>query len=656
MRHFTLFFCLLLPALLWARVEKLRCMWRSNPATSMVIGWHQASGTQPVLHYATYDAGNDPTAYPFSAKPDRTKWAKGMHNHFVRLEDLEPNTLYFFIISDSDGVSRQLKFQTAPDNRYERLSIVAGGDSRNYRDARRRANEMVSKLQPHCVFFAGDMTGGDSDREWKEWLNDWQATITPEGRLIPIITARGNHESSNETLVDMFDVPHDKVYYAMTLGGDLLRIYTLNSMYSSSGAQKEWLRADLQDHTHVRWRAAQYHHAIRPHTQRKRERKDLQKHWSSLFFDYQVQLAIECDAHVVKNTYPIRPGRGTRSQEGFIRDDNRGTVYVGEGCWGAPLRRANDPKSWTRSLGSFNQFKWIWVNADEMEIRTVKTDSAPNTDPLSDCDRFSIPKGIDLWNPDSGTVIRIPESPLYASTSTVYEPSKVGYQESKASASPKTLPVNHSTKPIQKEKAHQASTSVKSVRVKPQMEVNQFKANIQDGQVHLNWKTSHEPKQSIFFELYRSDDSQSFQKIAAIETVGLSTNEYQIKDGYSESLKSGQYIYRLVHQNPKGERKILETKAEIIHTIDVSAFKPLTWDKKAKLTRINYRLAEAGQVSIRIQDQTGKTIQKTEYTHRRPGNYLRSLHLKALPLGYYLVTVSIEGAEDLQYQLHKSTK
>ena len=63
---------------------------------------------------------------------------------------------------------------------------------------------------------------------------------------------------------------------------------------------------------------------------------------------------MESDAHLVKSTWPIRPSTDADNEEGFIRDDKNGTVYVGEGCWGAPLRGADDNKSWTRDSDSFN--------------------------------------------------------------------------------------------------------------------------------------------------------------------------------------------------------------------------------------------------------------------------------------------------------------
>lgn len=331
-----------------------------------------------------------------------------MNNHFVRLQNLQPNTVYYFVIADSDGTSRRYSFRTAPDRPEVPISIVAGGDSRNYRAARRYANRMVGKLRPTFVLFAGDMTGGDSGAEWIVWLNDWQESFGSDGRIFPIVVARGNHEASNRTLLQIFDVAKPELYYAHTFGGSLLRVYTLNSMMAVGGNQSNWLEADLQRYgASVRWRMAQYHHAIRPHTSGKSEKDQQMLHWAPLFFAYQMDLVLESDSHTVKWTYPIKPSRGQGSDEGFIRDDANGTVYIGEGCWGAPLRRNDDAKAWTRASGSFNQFKLIFVRQDRIEVRTVLTDQAERAPSLTEEQRFVLPPDFPIWKPTTGSVITL---------------------------------------------------------------------------------------------------------------------------------------------------------------------------------------------------------------------------------------------------------
>ncbi len=398
---------LLLPLLGQARVERLRATWHSDPATTMVIGWDQVSGGKPSIHYDVADHGQDAAAYPKQSGPTWAVRYKGMNNVFARLENLRPNTVYYFVIKDTEGVGRRYTFKTAPDDPGVRLSIVAGSDSRNNRLGRCDANTLVSKLRPNCVIFAGDMTDTDTDTEWREWFDDWQLTVGSDGRLFPLIVARGNHEANNEVMVNLFDVPHRDVYYALTLGGSLLRVYTLNTQFPGDGDQRDWLGRDLQANQHVTWRMAQYHEAMRPHTARKKEREDLIVQWATLFHKYKVQLAMESDAHTCKVTWPLRPSSEAGSHEGFIRDDKTGTVYIGEGGWGAPLRASDDTKPWTRSSGSFDQFNWIFVDKNLMEIRTIKTEGSTRVAEVSDSRPFEIPYGLVVWVPKEGDVVRL---------------------------------------------------------------------------------------------------------------------------------------------------------------------------------------------------------------------------------------------------------
>lgn len=393
-----------------AKTSRYRAMWRKDPATTMVIGWDQVSGSNPVLRYDTKDYGNNPDAYQFSQQPDRIVKAKGMNNHFVRLENLQPNTTYFFLIQDSEGSSTRFSFQTTSNTPHEPISIIAGGDSRNHREARRKANQLVSKLRPHLILFSGDMTNGDQSHEWKDWFDDWQLTIGSDGRISPIVATRGNHEATNETVVNLFDVPSNSVYYDLSFGSDLLKVFTLNTGIPSGGNQRIWLAKNLENSNHFTWRIAQYHTAMRPHSSRKPEKNNLIADWATLFHKYRVQVAIESDAHVVKWTYPIRPSRAPGSAEGFVRDDDQGTVYIGEGCWGAPLRQSDDPKPWTRDSDSFNQFKWIFVSEKEIAIRTLRIDQADQVQEISHFNPFDMPPGIEkaIWRPANGSVIEIP--------------------------------------------------------------------------------------------------------------------------------------------------------------------------------------------------------------------------------------------------------
>ena len=391
--------------------ERYRLTWRDDPSTTIVVGWNQVRGTNPIVYYGTIDQGLNYSAYSNNKSVDRTVSSKGMTNMYARLTGLQPDTAYYFVIRDSEGVSERFWFRTAPNDPNTRLSIVAGGDSRNNRTPRQNANKMVAKLRPHAVFFGGDMTSSSTNSQWQNWFDDWQLTIGSDGRMIPIVAARGNHESAND-IRDLFDIPTSAggEFYALSFGGNLLRSYTLNTEVTPAGTQGTWLENDLTNNSanHI-WAVAQYHRSTRPHEPGKSEQNDQYDAWSLPFYQHGVQLVMESDSHVVKRTWPIIPSTGAGSDEGFVRADNdpNRAVYVGEGCWGAPLRTASDTKSWTRAAGSFNQFKWLWVDKTRIELRTLKVDEVNTVGQVSDNNMFSVNLGNSLWNPTGGSVVII---------------------------------------------------------------------------------------------------------------------------------------------------------------------------------------------------------------------------------------------------------
>lgn len=390
-----------------ANNERYRLVITDNPATTITIGWDQTSGSNPIVYYGTTDYGENFASYPLNKAVERVVDYKSMNNNFVKLTELTPNTAYYFVIKDSEGTSNRFWFKTAPDTNIP-MSFIAGGDSRNNIIPRQNANLLVSKLKPTAVFFGGDMTSGDSGFEWIEWFNHWQLTTSADGRMIPIIPARGNHEDSNLSVYNLFDTPSEDVYYEITFGNDLYTIYTLNSEITAGGNQSLWLEDKLNTENAI-WKSAQYHKPMRPHVGSKSEGNDEYNNWSQLFYDYGVDLVYESDSHDVKSTYPIKPCDGSANcDEGFEIDNENGTVYVGEGCWGAPLRTADDAKAWTRDSGSFNQFKWITVSTTEIAVKTIMVDNAESVGENSNNEMAGVlPENTAVWSPANGDTIII---------------------------------------------------------------------------------------------------------------------------------------------------------------------------------------------------------------------------------------------------------
>lgn len=401
----AILFCLFtLPS--FASINYVRVMFHDDASTSATIGWNQKSGEFFMLLYDTASYANND--YLMSATTVKSNRSKGMFNHFIELDNLEPNTRYYFRIKDSEDYSEEYYFTTLPDTPTHRLSFIAGGDSRDGIEVRRKANQMVAKLKPHAVLFNGDFTAFDIEKQWIEWFDDWELSIS-NGRITPLIVTRGNHELTNATMVNLFNVPHKKVYYSTTCGGDLLHFVSLNSEILKFFGQKKFLRKALKEHQDYTWQIPQYHRPIRPHVAHKKEMETQYKNFVPLFEKYSnVRLCLENDSHTCKTTWPIVSSKAEGSEEGFIRNDTIGIVYIGEGCWGAPLRPADDLKCWTRDAAMINHFNWIFVDQSKIQVRAIKYENVAEVSSLTEKNRFDLPKNINIWDPSNGSVIEIP--------------------------------------------------------------------------------------------------------------------------------------------------------------------------------------------------------------------------------------------------------
>jgi hypothetical protein len=387
-------------------IRFVRSVFNSTASSAVTVIWDQVSGDAPQFLYDTVHPAD--FNFRFSASISSTNTGKGMQNTIVRLNGLKANTRYYFCIKDSEGYSRVYHVSTVPGTADSPLSFLAGGDSRDRRNIRVMANKMVSKLKPHAVLFNGDMIGIDIEKQWIEWFEDWEHTIDRTGRLTPMVVTRGNHELSNKVFVDLFDVPNRNVYYSTEFGGDLLHIVSLNSEILKFGKQRLFLRSSLKNHEDYVWQIAQYHRPIRPHVGHKKEMNTQYRNFVPLFERFpNLKLCLENDSHTCKTTWPIVRDNGPGSEEGFIRNDSIGITYVGEGCWGAPLRQADDRKCWTRDAEAINQINWIFVFREKIEVRTVKYENVDQVAELTEETRFTLPENINLWDPSNGAVVEI---------------------------------------------------------------------------------------------------------------------------------------------------------------------------------------------------------------------------------------------------------
>ncbi len=420
-----------------AASDKFRLVWNDDPATNITIGWDQHEATNPVVMYGTEDFNRDFWKYKLSKQADRILDKYEMQTHFAQLTGLEPDQEYYFIIKDDSGVSERYWFRTAPDAP-KPFTFIAGGDTKSEGDthvAGQNTNKLVAKLRPLFVMFNGDFcTGNGTNAEyWHQWLNDWQElTTTEDNRMIPIFPVHGNHENGDHANLNyIFNSPYQnsdsaRIYYSVSFGGSFMHLIALNSSMDPAGEQRAWLEKDLQEHKDFTFKMAGYHKPIWPHTSSKSENPDEYYQWAHLFYDNGLDISFDGDSHMSKITFPLRPdSTASDSYMGYIRDDSTGTMFLGEGSWGAFPRPNDDDKPWTIKSFRGNQVKWIHVFPksgdlpDRMSIYTVmsatydeqEVQTLYNTDvaPLSEKNHFTVPDNLKMVeNGEYGYALEFP--------------------------------------------------------------------------------------------------------------------------------------------------------------------------------------------------------------------------------------------------------
>jgi len=377
-------------------VRRLRATYRTDPSTSISIGWDQFSGNSPVLYYGTTDKGTSWNLYPSQSSPALTTSDGGMKNNFVRLTGLTPNTIYYFVIKDNEGTSQRFSFQTISNNPDQPISLICGGDTRAGIATRIIGFKLVAKLRPQAVIFDGDLTDSGIDSELQDWFDNWTYTIATDGRITPIVMAEGNHEYGIINISNLFDTPYignnaSLNYYSIPFGGTLLRVYNLNS-FVDLPTETSWLSSQLSTYGNsTLWNMPQYHLPVRPIVSTKTNDQDEYNQWVPLFERYNVRLVQEADAHVFSMTWPILSSKATGNDDGFIRNDAHGIIYFGQGGWGAPLYSADMPKSWTRGYEAMFHFMLVHFYTDRVDLYTVKFENEPNVPALTDANRMTLP-------------------------------------------------------------------------------------------------------------------------------------------------------------------------------------------------------------------------------------------------------------------------
>ena len=578
--------------LLFSKPERIRAIIKEDPATTICIGWDQVSGQFPKLYYGLEDHGNNFSRYTAMAIPQKNIQIKGMNTFFVRLQNLNPNTVYYFVIRDSEGVSNRFSFKTISNDPNQKISFISGGGFSVASKERVQSNKMVAKLRPDFVLLNGDFTTNNSDSEWKSWFDDWTFSTSEDGRLTGIIPARGNLEPNNNILADLFDLSSPDLYYAFNFCNKLLRVYTLNSFEITGATQRQWLENDLNLHQNSDWKIAQYHLAMFPDNITDQQSFLQSSSWVPLFEKYRIQLGLEAGEALSRYAYPVRIPQVNFNAA--VKDEKNGVLYIGDGSWAANVSNSR--------YKSQSQFQWIFIDKTSLEIRTVITENADSIISLNDNNKFSIPTKLDLFKQGNSDYIRISKK-----------------QENLSNAKSSKL------------------------------EIKSFEAlTMEDNSIELIWQTLHEePKTN--YKLQFSSNKNNWKTIVESSGTGPNSkniNEYVFND--LPNLRSGKIYYRVLALDFLGnEIDRAETEIRSLSKIDNIDLLKVNTSRGFLEFDYNFILKENSTVLI-IDEFQNKVFEQS--LPLKNGQQKIRLNIRHLKAGNYLIEIE-NGAQTLRKKL-----
>jgi len=354
--------------------------WQGDTSRTITVNYQtMEAGAESTVHFDTRSRGGRPGAYRQKVSGSSHQIADlpdGRDIHWVELTGLQPATTYYFIAGDARrGFSAERKFHTVPSGR-QTLRFVVGGDmgvSADVADLQRQA----ARLSPLFGVVGGDIAYANdvltNYTRWDAWLDHWETNmITPAGNTIPMVLAIGNHEvrggmtrdpSTVRFFLQYFAQERERSYFSRSFGRNLA-LYLLDSGHVAAheGAQAAWLDAQLTAQSRVPHRMAVYHVPLYPSSRAYEGFGSAhgRTNWLPVFDKHRLTSAFEHHDHTFKRSKLLRENR----------PDPRGTLYLGDGCWGMSARKVDATRRWYEAKAASLQHFWcVDVGLSRVEYR-----------------------------------------------------------------------------------------------------------------------------------------------------------------------------------------------------------------------------------------------------------------------------------------------
>ncbi len=363
--------------------------WSGDPTTTIDVNLCLREKAEAVtVYYDTVSRNGDKDAYAHKMEAAYYKTPLEMYDrramYMAGLKDLKPGATYFFMAGDPEhGYSREWSFRTLPGGN-KPIRFIDGGDM-NIGPRARKLVKWAGEQDPDFVVVGGDIPYANGlfkeYEDWILWFANWEEFLNDnDGRMVPMVTAVGNHEVNRYESEDLylrspmylsfFGRQGDTTYHVHRFSDDMV-LFLLDSdhLVPHDGAQAAWLDQEMAKYQNVKYKFASYHVPLYP-THRAYDGEDSvngRKYWGPLFDKYGLTIGFEHHDHVFKRSKPLKNNQ--------VVEKGQGTIYVGDGTFGVNPRTVDpEPRWYNEKEGSIAHFWVVDVRPDVLSLTAIDED------------------------------------------------------------------------------------------------------------------------------------------------------------------------------------------------------------------------------------------------------------------------------------------
>ncbi len=165
--------------------------------------------------------------------------------HEVKIDNLKPDTLYYYRVGNGIYMTDLFTFRTNPVN-HKPFRFAAYSDSQNHPERHTRLIPLIAEKGPAFIIHAGDAV--EKGREEDRWQSELFDVIRPIAFYIPYYFAIGNHEANSEYYYRYFsypypeDNPQHESYYWFRYGAVfVIVIDSQKYLFGTEDPQHKWI-------------------------------------------------------------------------------------------------------------------------------------------------------------------------------------------------------------------------------------------------------------------------------------------------------------------------------------------------------------------------------------------------------------------------------